>query len=244
MTTLLLRLSGPLQAWGVSSKYARRDTAREPTKSGIIGMLAAARGIRRTDPLPDDLLGLRFGVRADCPGTVMSDFQTARRSDGSSLPLSYRNYLADAVFLVVLEGDHELLAGLKESLVRPGFPLYLGRRSCPPGQPVVGTLDPRGLATVLEQHEWIAPRWYARRHDESIALDVSRDLLPDEETEMSNVRETGDLVRDVPISFAPEHRQHGWRVVKRYRVRVPNSAAEPRNGPPSLPPHEPAAFGD
>ena len=42
MSTLLLRLAAPLQAWGTASKFERRRTQREPSKSGVIGMLAAA----------------------------------------------------------------------------------------------------------------------------------------------------------------------------------------------------------
>ena len=53
MATLLLRLAAPLQAWGADSKFETRKTAREPTKSGVIGLLAAALGLRRdeTEPL-------------------------------------------------------------------------------------------------------------------------------------------------------------------------------------------------
>ena len=42
MATLLLRLAAPLQAWGADSKFETRKTNREPTKSGVIGLLAAA----------------------------------------------------------------------------------------------------------------------------------------------------------------------------------------------------------
>ena len=54
MATLLLRLAAPLQAWGADSKFEPRKTAREPTKSGVIGLLAAALGLRRdkAEPLP------------------------------------------------------------------------------------------------------------------------------------------------------------------------------------------------
>ena len=77
MTVLLLRLAGPLQSWGVKSRFTVRATELAPTKSGIIGMLAAAVGRRRTDPI-EDLLSLRFGVRKDQPGRVIRDFHTAR----------------------------------------------------------------------------------------------------------------------------------------------------------------------
>lgn len=47
MATLLLRLAAPLQAWGADSKFETRKTNREPTKSGVIGLLAAALGLRQ-----------------------------------------------------------------------------------------------------------------------------------------------------------------------------------------------------
>ena len=53
MTVLLLRLAGPLQAWGVKSRFTVRSTELAPTRSGIIGMLSAAIGRRRTDPIED-----------------------------------------------------------------------------------------------------------------------------------------------------------------------------------------------
>ena len=94
MTVLLLRLAGPMQAWGVKSRFTVRATELAPSKSGIIGMLAAAAGRRRTDPI-EDLLSLRFGVRKDQPGTVLRDFHTAVPTDGRKpMPLSERYYLA------------------------------------------------------------------------------------------------------------------------------------------------------
>ena len=47
MATLLLRLAAPMQSWGIDSKFDTRKTNREPTKSGVIGLLAAALGLRR-----------------------------------------------------------------------------------------------------------------------------------------------------------------------------------------------------
>ena len=61
MAVLLLRLSGPMQSWGDSSRFVRRTTRTEPTKSGVVGMLASALGRSREDAL-DDLAQLEFGV--------------------------------------------------------------------------------------------------------------------------------------------------------------------------------------
>ena len=64
MATLLLRLAAPLQSWGTDSKFEVRKTGREPTKSGVVGLLATARGIGREEPERlEPLRRLRFAVR-------------------------------------------------------------------------------------------------------------------------------------------------------------------------------------
>jgi CRISPR-associated protein Cas5/CasD subtype I-E len=72
---LVLRLAGPLQSWGLRSSFNRRETNAEPTKSGVLGLLAAAAGMSREDPL-DDLIPLRLGVRVDQTGTLLRDYHT------------------------------------------------------------------------------------------------------------------------------------------------------------------------
>jgi CRISPR system Cascade subunit CasD len=217
VTSLLLRLGAPLQAWGTSSRFVRRNTDRTPSKSGVIGLLAAAQGLRRTDPL-EDLLTLRIGVRVEQPGRLERDFQTARSRDGSeSMPLSYRFYLSDAAFLVAVHGDLALLEGLREALRRPVFPLFLGRRSCPP----VGRLD-HGLHDgdineALADHPWLASPWVQKAcHTADVVLDTVVDCPPGESG--------SDLVRDDPITFDPRHRDYGWRTVRHGRVTVANTA--------------------
>ena len=49
MSTLLLRFAGPMQSWGIATKGNDHWTAKEPTKSGVIGMLGAALGVQRED---------------------------------------------------------------------------------------------------------------------------------------------------------------------------------------------------
>ena len=76
-STLLLRLSGPMQSWGASSRFKQRATEQVPTKSGVLGLLAAAQGRQRTDDL-QDLAALTFAVRVDQPGSLLRDYQTAQ----------------------------------------------------------------------------------------------------------------------------------------------------------------------
>ncbi len=217
MSVLLLRLAGPLQAWGANSRFAHRHTEIAPTKSGVIGMLAAARGIRRTDPLTE-LLSLSFGVRIDQPGRLVRDFQIARSLDGRiSMPLTYRYYLADAVFLADVSGVQALLKGLDEALSRPHFPLYLGRRSCPPAGAVSVGVHPGTLAERLTHWPWQAARWHQRQLAPTVRLEVLRDAEPGDA-----ITET---IRDEPLSFDPTHRQHTWRRVVRAHADVDNPHA-------------------
>lgn len=158
MYTLLLRLEGPMQSWGMSSRFTERDTGMEPTKSGVIGLVCAALGKPRHEapehigrwPLLSDLASLRMGVRVDRPGTVGVDFQTAGGGKMGRSPygvarvqgglfgsvMSWRYYLQDASFLVGLSGtDLSLLETLHEALRRPVWQIYLGRKSYLPSTP-------------------------------------------------------------------------------------------------------------
>ncbi|MGI8405310.1 MAG: type I-E CRISPR-associated protein Cas5/CasD [Thermomicrobiales bacterium] len=78
--TLLLRLAGPLQSWGTSSRYTERDTGYEPSKSGVIGLLAASLGIPRNGDL-SRLAILTMGIRVDREGVPGYDFQSAGAGD-------------------------------------------------------------------------------------------------------------------------------------------------------------------
>lgn len=222
MAVVALRLSGPLQSWGSGSRFVRRDTESAPTKSGILGLVAAAQGRRRADPI-EDLVGLHLGIRVDQPGQLVRDFQTAirrePRKDGSvmttSMPLSYRFYLGDAVFVALLEGSDELIEGIDDAIRRPTFPLYLGRRSCPPASPIALGVHDAELDTLLATMPWMASRHHQRRHrDSTVILSTVRDAEP--------LSVSVDLVRDHPLSFDPHRRTYGWRRVEHGTVTIAN----------------------
>src|SRR5688572_27664508 len=75
---LLMRLEGPLQSWGMRSRWDVRDTQPEPTKSGVVGLLGCALGYPTDDRRLENELdaGLRFGVRVESPGRILEDYQT------------------------------------------------------------------------------------------------------------------------------------------------------------------------
>lgn len=165
MATLLMRLAGPMQSWGTTSRFDERDTQLEPSKSGVLGLVCAALGRDRAEPV-DDLARLRMGVRADREGMLMRDYQTGTgvmvatgKADLGRTVVSPRYYLADAAFLVGLEGhDLHLLDTIEKALKRPVWPLALGRKSFPPGQPVwlASGLQADDLETALRNAPSIA----------------------------------------------------------------------------------------
>ncbi|MFJ5678280.1 type I-E CRISPR-associated protein Cas5/CasD [Streptomyces sp. NPDC093097] len=243
MTVLLLRLAGPLQSWGSAARFARRTTENAPTKSGVLGLLAAAEGRPRNADL-SDLAALRFGVRIDQPGSRLRDFHTAHHAEsGKAMPLSQRFYLSDAVFVAGVEGEPALLRRLYEALRAPRFLPYLGRRSCPPSRPIdMGPpLEGTALEDALRAAEWQASGWYERRLQRSAAgrnasagpatLDVLIDCPPGEAPHLS--------LRDSPLSFDPRHRQYGLRGVRTDHTtpsRTPRSAPEQHDPTATLQP--------
>jgi CRISPR system Cascade subunit CasD len=225
MSVLALRLAGPLQSWGAASRFTRRTTESAPTKSGVIGLLASAAGIERGDDARlAPLAALRFGVRIDQPGTRIRDFHTAHHAvTGASMPLSERFYLADAVFVAAVEGDHCLLNGLREALRSPAYPPFLGRRSCPPSGPVDLDLYEDGrLEDVLATVPWQASAWYRRRNRPPQSLPVLR------ETAEGESARDADTLRDQPVSFDAAHRRHALRTVVSDQVPLPVAAGGSR----------------
>jgi len=203
VSTLLLRLAGPMQAWGTQSRFEVRDTEREPTKSGVIGLLCAALGRARSEPI-DDLVALSMAARVDSEGTVETDYHTAgtsgiRRASGSlreEAVLSRRYYLADADFLVGISGDEMLLRTIDEALDRPHWQLFLGRKSMPPSWPVrlpdSGPWGPGLRWTDLETAVKTFPRlpgqgrWVNRSAPLRVVIDDPAGT---------------EIRRDVPVSF-------------------------------------------
>lgn len=214
MPTLLLKLAGPLQSWGASSRFNQRTTRMEPSKSAVVGMLAAADGRRRSDNI-EDLAGLKFGVRSEQEGRIVTDFQTAIDwRNGKVKPLSRRDYLSDACFLVGLEGPREILEALHSTMSQPYFPVYLGRRSCPPvGQIVVGIRDTT-LEDTLRCEPWHASLWYRKKHAHQVTLAVSCDA--------PSATASDEVVNDSPVSFCIKRREYSLRSVVHRHVQVEN----------------------
>lgn len=198
MPTLLLRLAGPLQSWGSGSKFNMRSTEKEPTKSGVIGIVAAAMGLSRDSDI-SELAKLRFGVRVDQPGKILRDYHTAHGDKNKVAYVTERYYLADATFLAGLEGENSQLQTIKDALESPIYPIFLGRRSCPPsGKLCLGIRD-ASLENSLRNEPWQASEWYQKSHSDEMLLDMMIET------------DSGTLFHDQPITYSQEGRSFGFR---------------------------------
>lgn len=193
MKTVLLKSSGPLQSWGTSSHFVIRHTDDHPSKSGVIGMIAAGLGCSRDDEKTLAWLNkLKFAVRLDQVGPVMRDFQiapkyksTGKLADNPNTTNRY--YLQDAVFLVALSSDDDkLIEAVIDAVKRPYFQLFLGRRALPPTADLFQGVVDGDAITVLKEYPWQAAEWYKRKHHEKIHIYADSTLLPEAATRIRN----------------------------------------------------------
>ncbi len=224
MNGLILRLAGPMQSWGEHSTFSERDTVAFPTRSGLLGVFAAAMGLRRGTPLDTYGFGeLTLTVRVDRPGVPLTDFHTVgggfpahrtvptaegkRRSGDTGTIVSRRRYLADASFTVAVEGPTETLAKIEEALRKPVWHPYLGRRSCPPDQPILLRTGVTDINTELRTRVPVA-RSRPSAVSESAGIDV--DFV--RETTADHSHAVTELA-DVPSSFDRFNRRYQRRTV-------------------------------
>jgi CRISPR system Cascade subunit CasD len=212
--TLFLRLEGPLQSWGERARWSVRDTAPEPTKSGVIGLLGCALGVRSDEELRELSRALRMGVRCDKLGNHLIDYHTVGggydapalltaegkpkiSSGGPHTEQTWRHYLCDASFLVALQGEPDLIARLATAIQRPHWIIYLGRRSCPLSRPPFdGVGDFADLEAALAG---------GKRHPEMPEATPVQVRAVIECDPSAGVRRRGEILSRTHRTFAPRY---------------------------------------
>lgn len=161
---LLFTLYAPLASWGEIAVGEARGSWDRPSRSAVLGLLAAALGITREDQDGHDALDASYGlaVRLDAGGASLMDYHTAqtaaeaeiKKAFGKERPTTRRALLAVAERQTILsrrelredalataclwarEGARWPLGALKRALERPAFTLYAGRKANAFGLPV------------------------------------------------------------------------------------------------------------
>ncbi len=158
-TYLSLLLDAPMQSWGFSSRFQRRTTGLHPTKSGVIGLICAALGLGKGSSEEGEWLPRLSALKMVTIATPREDVQrledfhttgggydkktrpqfiprkaSGRPSDNPTV--SRRQYLLEARFGVILEGDRLVLEQVAAALEDPRWGVWLGRKSCIPAEPI------------------------------------------------------------------------------------------------------------
>jgi CRISPR system Cascade subunit CasD len=211
---LALRLEGPMQSWGFDSQYNRRNTGLMPTKSAIAGMCCAALGLTRGSDEERSFLASfgqsrmtaiaipKHGARKDLPVRRMQDYHTVqntKRASGSinrDCVLTHRQFLTDASFGVLLEGEGSFITPIADALSNPVWGFWLGRKTCIPTAPVLAGLK--------------------RDRSEALRLLIGEKPLEafTRQIEVENFADGRDSLPDMPVSFALDGRQFSPRRVK------------------------------
>ena len=217
MKTILLKFSGPLQSYGTSSHFQTRYTDNYPSKSAVLGLLAACLGYRRDEEEKlRELSTLKFAVRIDQQGGLLKDYHIAiTDKEIVEIPQTYvtnRYYLEDALFIVALSGMDELIDTLIKAIKSPYFQPFMGRRSLPVPVDFFLGVSAEDILDSLRNLPWQAAPWYKKKKrkqgiGEKISLEVYADeeILKDEKISRSKLR------RDIPISFSQKGRQFAFR---------------------------------
>jgi CRISPR system Cascade subunit CasD len=222
MTSIVLHLRGPMQSWGGDSRLNVRLCERVPTKSGLVGLLAAAQGRPRGSDV-SDLVELQIVIRVDQDGQMMRDYHTVgggypkgqrikvasgkERPEAQAVLVSERYYLADAAFTVMLSGDTKTITASHEALLHPRWAPALGRRSCSPAEPFIIGMVNDDPVTYLQE-----------------VLPVVRRSIKTQGRSVTFIADDPDGqtlgIRDVPHKALNEWRFYGERKVRRWTTEL------------------------
>jgi len=217
MKTILLKFSGPLQSYGTSSHFQTRYTDYYPSKSAVLGLLAACLGYRRDEEEKlRELSTLKFAVRIDQQGGLLKDYHIAMTDkEIVEIPQTYvtnRYYLEDALFVVALSGIDELIDTLIKAIKSPYFQPFMGRRSLPvPVDFFLGESAEDILDSLRNLPCQAAPWYKKKKRKQGIGEKISLEVYADEEILKDEKISRSKLRRDIPISFSQKGRQFAFR---------------------------------
>lgn len=224
MKTVVMKLSGVFQSWGTGSKFNHRGTDTYPSKSGLIGLLGCCMGIERTDTgALVKLKNLRFTIRVDNPGDITNDFHTSHIRDyatgdisGNALFAENRDYLQNAVFMVAINGEDNIIDTIAEALKSPQWAPYLGRKDCVPDKQLFhGVYDNDDVIDVFKDIP-LQSKYWEKKHPQKEYVPLIGDGIDGIPTEKN----------DEPESFDLRERKYSVHSFKRGKFILPKKEEE------------------
>jgi CRISPR system Cascade subunit CasD len=212
---LVIRLSGGMQAWGLGSQYTYRNSGLFPTKSGVFGLCCAAKGLDRGSVAESEWLAqatlcsmttiavpkLRFVGNRQIPISVrrIEDFHTVestKTAEGKlkkDAALTYRQYICDAEFMILLNMSSELADNLKIDLEDPKWGVWLGRKACIPAAPVFA-----GICASLDE---VSKQFLSGKPLQAFTY----------QQEVDGFLAGTDTLQDIPVNYSVDNRTYGLR---------------------------------
>lgn len=228
---ILLWLEAPLQSWGFESKFSRRDSLYFPTKSGIMGLLCCALGCggeqreflskfinldmrvysfvpQKTgvQPMLTDFHMVGSGYNKDDNWQKMHIPKTieGKPAVGGGTKLTYRYYLQDISFAVILQVPQDEKDKIEHYLQYPVWDLYLGRKNCAPTEKIYN-----GYFENCEDAKNVS---LAMANKKSLKMHL--EVLQGEYDDMDDCRQM--ILNDVPISFGNRKEYKDRKISYRY----------------------------
>ena len=227
MKTILLKLKGPMQSWGTSSHFETRNTDYYPSKSALIGIIAASFGYRRDQEQKiKELNELDFALRIDQPGMLLRDYHIAKKykktGEFERTYVTNRYYMEDAVFVVAIShANDQQVEEIYEALQHPYFSPFMGRRSCPVPLDFIIKMTEEDAVTALEKLEWQAAEWYKKKYsDYRLEIYADKALIP---------QGIATMRKDYVISFSQKERKFGPRFEVRKSINLSGSDSKCKN---------------
>jgi len=231
MPALAFYLDAPMQSWGASSKYQYRETESFPTKSAIIGLVAAALGVDKHDSGEAEKIAPLTALRLTAVKlekihntSRLMDFHTvgggydksASIRDKMSIPkkasgapfgtvITRRSYLTDSSFAAILEGDNDILLDIQKALKNPVWGVWFGRKTCLPATPltpIIADSSEKALEALIAKLPGYEPKPLEQYEYQK-------------ECESSNTGDGTFYQSDQPIAYG----QHHGPVPTAYRAR-------------------------
>ena len=143
----------------------------------------------------------RQGKNKELPVRRLQDYHTVQNTktaDGKTKDchITHRQYLADASFGILLEGEFPLLKEIADAFGNPVWGIWLGRKTCIPAAPVFAGLK--------------------NNREDALRLLIRETSLSSftRQEEVENFAEGLDSLPDTPVSFATDHRSFSPRRIR------------------------------